>query len=116
MALLTMEQVFMAGIGASVIAKERIEETLNHLIKKGELSQGQAQKVVDELTDKAREEGNVFETKAREQLRKFFHEQGLVMADDFRKLEERVTALTVQVEALNEKLEGGKPKAAAGKV
>ncbi len=48
------EKIMQAGLGAIMLTKEAIEETVNDLVKKGKLGKGEAKKVIDDLAKKGK--------------------------------------------------------------
>ncbi|MHB2020598.1 MAG: phasin family protein [Candidatus Xenobia bacterium] len=98
-----IEKLFLAGLGAGLMAKERVEDTLNQLVNKGELTKEQARNLVDDMSTKAESEKDKFQVRGREELRKFFGEQNLVFVEDLRKLETRLAALEEKLKLLTEK-------------
>ncbi|HEY3999818.1 MAG TPA: hypothetical protein VGO93_13170 [Candidatus Xenobia bacterium] len=97
----TIEKLFLAGLGSAIMAKEKVEETVNQLVNKGDLTKDQAKSLVDDLATKAESERNKFEARGKEELRKFFTEQNLAFVEDLKRLENRLAYLEEKVNALS---------------
>lgn len=101
----------LAGIGATVVTKETLENTLNELVKKGKLSTDEARETADKIISRGKEEYE----KVRADLNGLFEELlrkgNLVLRNDFEALQARVEALEkAQSECCAEKEKRGASK------
>lgn len=51
-----VKKTYLAGLGLATLTKERIEEIVDELIKRGEIAEQDRRKVMDDLLTRAREE------------------------------------------------------------
>jgi polyhydroxyalkanoate synthesis regulator phasin len=51
-----LKKTYLAGLGLATLTKERIEEIVDELVKRGEIAEQDRRKVVDDLLGRAREE------------------------------------------------------------
>ncbi|MBI2252817.1 MAG: hypothetical protein HYU63_08800 [Armatimonadetes bacterium] len=102
--MIEIEKLFLSALGSINIIKEKIEGNIKKLIEKGELSKAQGKKLLADLNIKTAAEKEKFIKKGKEKLKNFFHEQDLVMKEDFLKLEKRIKKLEEKIEGFYEKL------------
>lgn len=51
-----LKKTYLAGLGLATLTKERIEEIVDELVKRGEIAEQDRRKVLDDLLSRAREE------------------------------------------------------------
>jgi polyhydroxyalkanoate synthesis regulator phasin len=51
-----LRKTYLAGLGLATLTKERIEEIVDELVKRGEIAEQDRRKVLDDLLSRAREE------------------------------------------------------------
>lgn len=95
----TIKKTLLAGVGAAVITKEKVETALGDLVKQGKVSAAEARTVAEKIAHDGRAE---YETLSR-QLGDKFRE---LLARDTARLEARVAALEARVAALEPKAAG----------
>ena len=59
----TLKKLVYAGVGLAAQATERIEETVNDLVKKGKISDKEGKKIVDEFFQKTEKKKETYESK-----------------------------------------------------
>jgi polyhydroxyalkanoate synthesis regulator phasin len=98
-----LKKVMLLGIGAATVTREKAEELVEDLVKRGEVAAGDKAKAIDELQHKA--EAATAEIKKLVDERLDAVSKKLHWLDDMRKLEGRVEALSAKVDALEKALE-----------
>ena len=96
-----IKKTLLAGVGAAVITKEKVQASLDEFVKQGKVSGDEARQMADKITDQGRRE---FETMSRElndKIREMF-------AGVDRKTQARIDALEARVAAL-ESATGARP-------
>ena len=93
-----IKKTVLAGIGATVVTKEKIEAALQDLVKQGKVSADEARGVASRLAEEGRKEWETTSKELSERIRDL-----LTKADYARKTE--VTALAQRVQALESKIE-----------
>lgn len=74
------------GMGAAFIAKDRVEDFLTDLEKRGELSRDEAKKFMDEAKTRAEEERSALDARIKEKVKEAMEELGLATKDDIEAL------------------------------
>ena len=104
-----LEKTLLAGLGAVVLTKERADDLVDELTKRGQMTGEQAREVVDELTHRWRGDAIRFSERAGSTVSGLSRELGLVTRREWEELELRLA----QVEHRLRLLEGG-PASARG--
>ena len=90
-----IKKTLLAGVGAAVITKERVEAALDEFVKQGKVSSSEARAMADKIASDGRRE---FETMSK-QLNDLIRE-GFARED--KKAQERINALEARVAALEQ--------------
>lgn len=93
-----IKKTLLAGIGATVVTKEKIEAALQDLVKQGKVSTDEAKTLAAKLAEDGRKEWETTSQDLSERIREL-----LAKADYARKSE--VTALAQRIQALEEKID-----------
>jgi polyhydroxyalkanoate synthesis regulator phasin len=97
-----LKKVMLLGVGAATVTREKAEELVEDLVKRGEVAAGDKAKAIDELQHKA--ETATAEIKKLVDDRLDAVSKKLHWLDDVRKLEGRVEALSARVDELEKAL------------
>lgn len=92
----TIKKTLLAGVGAAIVTKEKIEASLGDLVKQGKVSAAEARTMAEKIAQDGRAE---YETLSQ-QLGERFRD---LLARDTEQLRARLTALETRVAALEEK-------------
>jgi polyhydroxyalkanoate synthesis regulator phasin len=92
----TIKKTLLAGVGAAIVTKEKIEASLGDLVKQGKVSAAEARTMAEKIATDGRAE---YETLSQ-QLGERFRE---LLARDTERLQSRLTNLEARVAALEEK-------------
>jgi polyhydroxyalkanoate synthesis regulator phasin len=96
------------GIGAISMTRERAEEFVSELVKKGEISKGEGSRFVDEVTksvDKARKEIDI---QVHKGTKKAAAALNLVTRDELKKLERKISKMGRDLKKLSADSQGKK--------
>ncbi len=89
------KNIMLAGLGAAFYTQEKIEKTIEHLIKSEHLSKEQGKKFLDELTEKGKS--------GQEELKKRINDEISAMLDKYQPVKkEEFDALCARVEKLEQ--------------
>jgi polyhydroxyalkanoate synthesis regulator phasin len=99
------EEVFLAGVGAVALTKERSDELVSELSRKGKLTQDDARELVDEVMGRWRGDAVRVGERASNTLASFFRELGLVTRREHEELELRLAQLEHRLRLIE-----GRPK------
>ncbi|MDA8168316.1 MAG: phasin family protein [Nitrospiraceae bacterium] len=97
----TIRKALLAGVGI----QERIRESIDDLVKKGELSQTQGAKIVKDWTEAAEKSTAEVNKTISELLEKALQKMNLPARDDVETLSKRVQSLSIRVKRLETKAE-----------
>ena len=87
------EETLLAGVGAVVLTKERVDELVEELSSKGRLSRDDARELVDDVVGRWRGDAVRFGERASSTLGGVFREVGLVTRREYEELELRLAQL-----------------------
>ncbi len=93
-----IHKALMAGIGVP----EKINEFIDDLVKKGELSESQGAKLVKECSEKVSKSGEDISRSITELINKTFEKMNIPSRDEVEKLSRKVTSLSARVKKLEE--------------
>ena len=94
----------LAGIGIFSLTKERAEELVDELVKRGEVSKEEKAKVVKELVDKAEVRSKELAKKIDAQVKKTMTKMKTSKDEEIQSLKEKIDQLSAQVETLQKKI------------
>jgi polyhydroxyalkanoate synthesis regulator phasin len=83
----------LVGLGAAVLTKERAESLVDELVDKGELTQKDRPKAVQELLNWAEEEERSLQQKVKETLAQVVRDLNLPTKEDLKRLESKLERL-----------------------
>jgi polyhydroxyalkanoate synthesis regulator phasin len=90
------------GVGLFDYTKEKVENLVDEMVKRGEVSQQDSSQAVEELWEKAEQEQSAFWNKVKTYINSIIDEMPLVRRADVKALEERLAALEKTVGELNQ--------------
>jgi len=94
-----LKKGFLLGLGAAVSGKEKLDNKLQEMVKKNELTQEQARTVMRNFIDKGEMKTDEWNTKQYEQTQQLAKDLGLATKEDINELRERISELENQLEA-----------------
>ncbi len=89
----TAEELFLAGVGAVALTKERTEELVDELVGRGKVSRDEARDIVDEVVGRWRGDAMRVGERASATFSGLFREMGLVTRREYEELELRLAQL-----------------------
>jgi polyhydroxyalkanoate synthesis regulator phasin len=90
-----IKKTLLAGVGAAVVTKEKIEAALEPLVQQGKVSATEAKATAEKLAADGRREFESMSAEVNEKLKDFFARQDRTTQDRIAALEARVAALEV---------------------
>jgi polyhydroxyalkanoate synthesis regulator phasin len=111
-----IERVFLLGVGAAALTKDRVQELVEDLVRRGQLSGDEGREVADRLFARSREEAKAAAKKADSSLQGAYREMGLVTRRDIEDIEFRLRQLEHRVQLLEaaEDASGSAPGGSVG--
>lgn len=90
-------KVLLASVGAVGLAQDEVEDFVNRLVKRGEIAQKDARKLVKEVTEKRRK---TTEKRVEKQMDRVMDRMNIPSKTDIELLNEKISILTAKVEEL----------------
>ncbi len=87
------KKAVLMGLGAVTITKEKVEQIVDELIKKGELTEGERSKAIRDLLTKAQEQEKAINEKVNTIVKNAIEKLDLPSRKDIERLEEKIDAL-----------------------
>jgi len=87
------KKTVLMGLGAMTITKEKAEDIVDELIKKGELAKDNRSKAVHDLLEKAEEQEKAILDKISDEVNKSIEKLGIPTKKDFERLEKEIDEL-----------------------
>lgn len=81
------------GLGVLDFTREKVEDLVNEMVKRGELTESETSQAVSEIMEKAKTEQEAFLEKLKGVVEKIVSELGLARASDLEDLKKRVAEL-----------------------
>jgi len=105
-----IKKAMLAGIGAVTVTKEKVEELVDDLIKKGELSKEDRAKFIRELAEKAELQSREVKKWVDERVKVTVSKVKMAKAEEVEALRKQVDELTEAIAHLEKKLKAPKRK------
>ncbi|HLP02195.1 MAG TPA: hypothetical protein VK178_17050 [Opitutaceae bacterium] len=94
-----IKKTVLAGIGATVLTKEKIESVMQDLVKQGKVSTDEAKVLAAKLADEGRKEWETTSKDLAERIRELLDKAGYARQTEVAQLERRIQLLEEKVEA-----------------
>jgi polyhydroxyalkanoate synthesis regulator phasin len=91
------ERLFLLGVGAFSLTKEKVESVVNELVERGKLSQEEGRSLVTEIGERGMKEKDAITTYVSEAIRRVIDRSDLATKRDLAKLEAEVADLKKQL-------------------
>jgi len=102
-----VENAFLLGIGVLELTKEKTQDLANDLIEKGKMSQSDAKKVTDTISEIAEKQQETMRETVAEETDKVLKQSGVATKDEVADLKAQIAELKAMLEAS----QGAKPAA-----
>jgi polyhydroxyalkanoate synthesis regulator phasin len=89
----TIKKGLLASIGAAVLTRDRIRQTLDKLVQEGKLSSEEAERMADRMLEEGEKELKSLQEKILSSISKALKNLDLVPRKEFEDLKQRVEAL-----------------------
>ncbi|WP_434749064.1 phasin family protein [Paenibacillus amylolyticus] len=96
------KKAFSLGLGLTVVSKEKIEKTVDDLVKRGELAPGESKALIERLMERGDEEQGQLKRIIQEQVKRVLQEVGVASESDVTALEQRVAVLEKKLAELKQ--------------
>ncbi|WP_434639408.1 hypothetical protein PQ743_08195 [Thermoanaerobacterium thermosaccharolyticum] len=96
-----LKEMFLAGLGAVSLTKDKLEEIAQELIKRGELTAEDKNNFINNALSSVNKQKQIIKDKAYENFQQLAKEANLVTRDEFNLLLERVAELESKLNQVN---------------
>ncbi|HHY70803.1 MAG TPA: hypothetical protein GX519_03925 [Thermoanaerobacterales bacterium] len=100
-----LKQMLYAGIGLATVTKEKAEEVIAELIKKGEMSKEEGKDVLNTLMNRMQEESEKLKQKINEQVENTITSMNLVRKSELDEVLEKLAELEKRFEEIRSEKE-----------
>jgi polyhydroxyalkanoate synthesis regulator phasin len=94
---INMDQLFKKalslGVGITITGKEKVEQYVEEMVKKGEVAPGESRELVARLMQKGEEERLALKSIIRDQIQQLLIEMNMATKGDIQRIEERIARL-----------------------
>ncbi len=99
----TLRKLGLIGIGVLAITEEKIRQTVDELIEKGEMNREEGKSLVQELLTEKKKQMQELGDRISEDVQNAVDRSKLATKDDVARLEEKISGLEKAVKELSEK-------------
>ena len=93
----------LAGIGLALKTRDEVEDLVNDLLKKGELSENEGRKFLEEARERYDEVQSNLEKRVEDSVKGFLKKTNIVTSDELRDLKKEIRELKSIVNTLTQK-------------
>ncbi|WP_174731516.1 phasin-related domain-containing protein [Mesobacillus harenae] len=95
-----LKKGFLLGLGAAVVGKERVEETVKSLVQKGQMAPNEAEAILDEFFKKGEEKSDRWNEELRNMTKQELKELGFVTQEELSVVHDQLTFLREEIEMI----------------
>lgn len=88
-----IKKIVLAGTGLAMLTTEKIQEMVDELVKKGEVTEKEAREVLEELVEKSKQARKNFEEKVEHLVKSALNRMDIPTKKDLDDLKERLERL-----------------------
>ena len=99
----TLRKLGLIGIGVLAITEEKIRQTVDELIEKGEMNREEGKSLVQELLTEKKKQMQELGDRISEDVQNAVDRSKIATKDDVARLEEKIAGLETAVKELSEK-------------
>jgi polyhydroxyalkanoate synthesis regulator phasin len=89
----TIKKTLLAGVGAAVITKEKVQDALDDYVRQGKIKADDARIIADKIAERGRREFEEMSAQASVKVQEILHRQDAAVASRLTALEARVAVL-----------------------
>ncbi|GGH32499.1 phasin family protein [Paenibacillus segetis] len=97
-----LKKAISLGWGLTIVSKEKVEDLVDDLVKRGELEPAESKQFVERLIDRGAEEQTRLKKLVNEQVQSTLQHMGLASAKEVEELARRVAELEIKVAELQQ--------------
>ncbi|RRJ98061.1 hypothetical protein Ga0100231_006565 [Opitutaceae bacterium TAV4] len=92
-----IKKTLLAGVGAAVVTKEKVEDTLHDFVRQGKVSAGDARIMAEKIAEQGRREFEDVSEKLTARFKELTARESSVLKDRVATLEQRIAALEARL-------------------
>lgn len=92
-----LERVFLLGVGAASITREKVQELVDELVKKGQLTKEEGEALLDKTAERAREQSVNIKEMASDAYQDTLRTMNIARQEQIEELEHRIAVLESKV-------------------
>lgn len=96
-----IKKTMLAGVGAALITKDKVEEALSEWVQRGKVTAEEAKAMASKVADEGRTEFDRSSRQLQDAVRELMEKAGVGQKDRIEALEKRLLALEIEVANLN---------------
>jgi polyhydroxyalkanoate synthesis regulator phasin len=101
-----MKRGLLTSLGAVLLTKDKIEETVQKMVKESRISESDARKLRDELMEDGEHQFSRLEDSMTRAMEKGLERMGIAREKDLLKIKHRLDALDIRVSVLEKEIRG----------
>ncbi len=109
-----LKNIFLAGVGALSLSRERAQEIVTQLIKQGKIREREGRQLVDEMMKKASDLKRNTEQEMNRHVNQAYQKLNVATLAQLRKMERRVQELEKKLAAQRQAAKGGRAAGSRG--
>ncbi len=94
-----LKKTYLFGLGLASLTREKAEELVDDMIKRGEVAEKDRSKVLEDMLTRVQEEQEKLFKTVRDYVKKVVHDMGLPTRDEYLELQKRVEELESELKA-----------------
>ncbi len=94
-----LKKTYLAGLGLVNLTREKAEEIVDDLVKRGEVAEKDRSKAVEDMLNRVQEEQEKLFNTVKDYVKKSVHELGLPTQDEYQALQKRIEKLESEIKA-----------------
>jgi len=87
------QKMMLAGIGAFALTREKAEQVVNEMVKKGQVQGEDAESVLDDLMERGEQERDVLKKTIRTEFDRIKNDMNLITKKELEEISERISQL-----------------------
>jgi poly(hydroxyalkanoate) granule-associated protein len=95
-----LRRMFLATIGAAVIAQEEIEALVNRLVERGEIAEKDGKKLINEMMDKRKSKSETVGDEISKNIEGVLNRMNIPSKADVDALSQKITGLSKKIDEL----------------
>lgn len=97
----TLRKVMLFGLGAAAMTQDKIQQMIDDMVSRGDMTVDEGRKLFDEVTSRVEEQGRTMNERIRNQVRDMLKDMGIADRTQIAMLEARIDLLEGRINDLS---------------